>query len=737
MSTETILPTLGAALRTLITATGYRPCLDGKGLDKNLDDLSLEKRPGSNFALLQDCQAQWLRAIRADCGADWSNLIESAWDRHSGFLRSFARDTDTTGMIPVRAREALFRLLVIPELSGFIRRASREISLLDVRTWWEVPFVAWLQVAARQSGLPDSLLWERLANHLEIDERTLERWQQGESIGTKLWPYRATVEALIAGKTLTDRQVDRLTGWLVMVVTLQSLSAELRDSVKRDFYMHDQRPLKSEQQAREQLRREAVDRSSLPLRSQVDPVLADLDRLFADARGHERQIRDRLDWLQTLYERGSPLARAAYGYLWSWFSARLAANLGEKERALELYAVACRQAWWRAGPNQHGILREALCYAVGMGDKVRAKHYWDRCYLLGLNNPPQQELDEQVQRRLSFEFERLFAPQKAAQRVPPAIRCVVEGPFSLSPRDLANPNRKHAQADGRVRYTPLIDAVRFGALEDVKKLVQAGGDPNVIIPESGENALIMALRRACDQKEPEILRYLLTLDISPETVNRSVSTNRETPLKLAIEMADSEVVDRLIVLGADVEQACFKSPSALNYAMALLHDSIHIHEGEAAQLKAYLEGRAPAGSFDAKGGAILDCELPARRQSWFTMLEDPRKRRIFEAVQQYIRRPADARREVVMALLAKGADPNRRYAGFNDHRDRWTPTLFAAQIGDLDVFKAMIEADGDPWASLEEESPMSQKNALWVAVTYCRQEIAEYLRSLQPQHPGC
>lgn len=637
-------------------------------------------------------------------------------------------------MIPARAREALLRLLVIPELSGFIRRASREVPLLDVQTWWKVPFVAWLQLAARQSHLPEAQLRERLANHLDIDERTLARWQQGESIGTKLWPYRATVEALIAGKTLTARQMDCLTGWLVMAVALQSLSAELRDSIKRDFHMHGQLQLKSEQQVREQLKREAADRSSLPLRDQVAPVLADLDRLFADARGNQRQIRDRLDWLWALCERGSPLARVAHEYLWSWLSARLAANLGDEERALELYAAACRQAWWRAGPNQHGILHEALCYAVGVGDKVHAKHYWDKCYLLGLNNPPQQELDAQVLRRLSFEFERLFAPQKAAQRIPPAMRVeVMDKPFSLSSRDLENPNALRKQADERIRYTPLMNAVLWGELEHVKTLVQAGGDPNVFIPESGENAVIMALRRACDRQSVEILQYLLTLDIRPETANRPASTKRETPLQLAIDMADAEVVDRLIVLGADVEKACFQSPSALNYAMALLHDSIHIQEGEAAQLNAYLEGRAPASSFDAKGGAILDCELPARRQDWHAMLAEPRKRQIFEAMRQCIRRPADARREVVMTLLAKGADPNRRYAGFNYHRDRWTPTLFAAQIGDLDVFKAMVAKGGDPWASLDEDHPMGEKNALWVAVAYKRNSVVEYLRALLPE----
>lgn len=212
------------------------------------------------------------------------------------------------------------------------------------------------------------------------------------------------------------------------------------------------------------------------------------------ARGYgpnQQPIRDRLNWLRALCERCSPAIGAAHEYLWLWLSARLAANLGDKENALKLYATACCEAWWRAGPNQHALLHEALCFAVGIGKKVQANHYWDKCFLLGLNRPPKRELDEQKMHLLSTEFERLYAPQKAAQRIPPAIRYVV-GPFVLSSKDLTNPNRKRAQADGRVRYTPLMEAVLLGALDDVKKLVLAGGDPNVFIPESGENALIIA-----------------------------------------------------------------------------------------------------------------------------------------------------------------------------------------------------------------------------------------------------
>jgi len=734
MSNPAVLPTPGEALRALITASGFRPYFANIGLDKDLDDQAEENRQGSNFDLLQDCQAQWLGAIRKDCGASWSNLIESAWHRHSTLLRSLARNTDTTGMIAEHAQHALLRLLIVPELSAVIRRASLEIKLLNVQQWWEAPFTTWLQTAAQQSKLPVDKLLERFANYLDIDERTLERWQSGDRIKKTLWPYQATTKAMFHESGLSARQAQHLTGWLAMAVAVQSLPAKLRDDIKRDFHLPSVRSGLNEQKLIAQLKREAADRNCLPIRDQVTPVLAELDRLFADARGNEQKIRDRLNWIHAHCERGSPLVRTAHEYLWMWLSARLAANFGEKDNALKLYSAACLEAWWRAGPNQHPIFHEALCYAVGVGDKVQANHYWDKCYLLGLNNPPKQDLDDQVMRRISFEFERLFAPQRAKKQIPPAMRCVlIDKPFSLSARELANPNRKIAQADGRVRYTPLMNAVLQGTLEEVKQAVHAGADPSLIIPESGENALIMALRRAYDCKDPDILQYLLALDISAEVANRPASTKRETPLQIAINMGDAGVVSRLVAFGADVELPCFTSPSALVYAMALLHDSIHVNDP--AQLNAYLEGRVPGDSFDAKGGAILDCELPAKRQALMSTLEEPRMKLIFDSVASYYRRSADAQRQVVIALLENNADPNRRYADFNGHRDMWTPTLFAAQIGDLDVLKAMIKAGGNPWLSLDNESPLNEKNALWVAVAYKRHAVVDYLQAQLPHSP--
>ena len=730
MIPQVILPTPSETLRALITASGYRPHFVHIGLDKDLDDQAESKRKSSNFELLQSCETQWLCAIRSDCGADWSNLIESAWQRYSHFLRTLTTQADTTGMLAEPAQNAIHKMLLVPELSAIIRRASIEIPVIKMQQWWEAPFSTWMQSAARLSNISEGELLNRLANHLDIDERTLERWQNGDVIKKTLWPYKETAQVMLDDAGLSSKTLEHLTGWLVMAVAGQSLSVELLDQIKQDFNLHGQRPLQNQQQFIGKLNQAAADRNSLPVRNQTAPVLKDLAMLFVDVHTNELKIRDRLKWLRDHCDRNGLAVHAAHDYLWFWYSAKLAANLEDKDNALKLYTSACSKAWWRAGTNQIAILHEALCYAVGVGDKVRANEYWDKAFLHGLNNPPKMELDEQHLRRLSFEFERLFAPQKAKQRIPTAVRYVVmDEPFSLTAKELANPNRISAQADSRVRYTPLMNAVLLGTLVDVQQAIEAGANPNLIIPESGENALIMALRRAHDRKQPEILEYLLTLEISPKTANHPASSKRDTPLKIAIEMGSAEVVNRLIYLGVDVEQLCFHSPSALTYAIAIYHDIINF--GKPEHLNSYFDGRVPADSNDAKNGAIFDCELAGVRKPRMSMFEKPQKKLIFEALKSHYVPSVNAARQVVMTLLENKADPNRRYPDGNGYKSLWTPTLFAAQLGELDLLKAMIKAGGNPWLLLDDdESPLNGKDALWIAVIYKRQAVIEYLNTL-------
>ena len=738
MSKDTIIPRLGDLLRALIKAAGYRPHLVLIGQDKDLDDLANEddERRGSRFDRLQSIEDVCSNALALDCGKDWAETFRYAWFRTAEALQGLAQNLDVTPLSTAEGQRLISQHFTAPMLAGFLTLAASRRAAPDFEQWGSSPFKAWLAFASHHTKVPEEKLLTNLGNELDADPRTMERWLAGEPVGKLGWPYAPKVAAAI-GKDASAPEIPLLSGWLLLACAYQSLSTELRDVVKRNLSLRSQQPwgLEDTLRAISQASHRAGD---VPLRRQIIPLLDTIQMMFS-TKGHDKKaLQERLDQLLGLIERADPGLQSAYRYIHAWFAARNAALLGKKEAALDLYAKAASGAWWQAGQNQHPILNEALLYAVGVGDKDAANGYWDKTFMLGLNQRPKRPLDTQELRRIAFGFEQMFAPQKAKDRIPPRVEIrSADDAFNLGNKHLANPNQKTKYAEGRTRRTPLMVAIQEGTLDDVKQLLAAGGDPNDFIPESGEGPLSYAMRRACDRQDTLIMEYLLSLKLSQETVNRPASTKRETPLKIAIEMANAPAVTRLIELGADVEQASDYLPSALCYAMVLLHGSLH--RDDPTQEQAYFSGKTRADSYDAREGAALDIDLARIRQRFYDLKNaSERHRQIFDALLDHMIRPSANHRAVIQALLDGGADANRRYRVEAHHLDEWTLTLFAAQTGDLETFRMLVEHpgnnQGDPDLTLMAPNTLERFDALWVAIDHGRHAIAAYLMEREKRH---
>ena len=724
--TTYVFPQLGSLLRALITSAGYRRRITDLGLDKDLDDLASDSRPGSSCDLMQKIEDAVQRDMAVDCGVQWARLFRSAWHETRNAIQQSVQLVDT-GPIADKSGSEVVRLgFEIPMLSGLVRLAAHEHPGIDIDSWWSSPVAAWVKLAANFAKLTES----EAVSRLHDTPRTTERWMAGEPIRELQWPFRPTVLQVLGGnsgrKQHSPQEVDQLTGWLTFAVAFQSLVIETRELARRDFELRRQHPWSMDEFVTK-LTHHRLIAGVLPISELAIPLLARIDQHFSVDRRSLDAAQSDLNSFQRLIEQEAPHWRRSYQHIHDWFTGRLAAIQGREADAMAFYAKAVEGVWWFGGPDQLPILEEALLYAVGRGNSVAAKHYWDKTFMLGLNRWPKRPLDEQERRRLAFLFERQFSPQKAMDRVPPPVELILrDAPFELSQEHLKSPNRKVKYAEGRTRRTPLMDATCRGSLLDVNRTISAGGDPNDYIKESGEGPLTYAMRRACDRGDPVIMDYLLKLDLSKDTVNRQASTSRETPLKIAIEMADAAAVERLIALGADVEQACDYVPSALCYAMLLLHGSIH--RTDPTQEAAYLAGKARADVHDAKDGAALDIELATRRQRQAALRDaSPRNRAIFDAVMEHYIRPAEPRRKVVCTLLKCGADANRRYKVEPHDLAEWTPTLFAAQVGDIDIFKSLIDHGGNPDLVLMQSSALEKYDALWIGVDHGRHVIVDFL----------
>ncbi|HDR8982639.1 ankyrin repeat domain-containing protein [Burkholderia vietnamiensis] len=727
MTKETAIPRLGHVLRILISAAGYGKYLANIGLDKNLDDLAAEAkdRQSSASALLERIEQVCCEALTLDCGSEWAQFLRQAWLRTRSSIQLLAQHVDTTLMPPEHGAGPFVRNFVVPMLSGFMRLTVELRGGPDLAGWWTNPLRVWISFAAKRTGLDESSLLDNLANEIDADRRTIERWLSGERIGKIGWPYAPKVAAAL-GKPVSELEVQYLAGWLMMACAYQSLSLELRDAVRSDFAQHrvSQWTLGK---AIDEMNHKCFQQRDGTRRTETMRSILEIEEMFSgNVRDHDA-IRERLQRCGAQLEQAPSTVRVSCGFFHDWFSARHVALLGDEKRALALYGKAVSAAWWRAGPNQRLVLDEALQYAVGVGDKDAANAYWDKTFMLGLNHWPKRQLDEQEMRRVAFAFERHFQPHRAKVRIPPPveIRSAIDA-FKPGPKHLASPNQKTKYAEGRTRRTPLMMAIMEGSLDDVKRLVDVGGDPNDFIPESGEGPLSYAMRRACDRRDTSVMDYLLEFDLQQVTVNRHVSTRRETPLKLAVEMAYARAVARLIELGADVEAACDTLPSALCYAMTLFN--VSLHRNDPTQEHAYFAGKTRADAYDAKKGAVLDVDLAACRDGLQQLRNgSDRNRRMWKAVLDYFIRPPEAYREVIRVLLTGKVDTNRRYRVEAYHSAQWTPTLLAAEIGDLDVFRMLVEHGGDPDLTLTPANGLERFDALWVAVDHERPEIVSYL----------
>ncbi|WP_315383572.1 ankyrin repeat domain-containing protein [Microvirgula aerodenitrificans] len=726
MTKETVIPHLGQLLRALIKAGGYRGFLVERGLDKNLDDLAGEAkgRHSTAFELMQGIDDACCKALAEDCGHEWAQLFRQAWFRTREAIQGLVQQVDASLLPPEAGRELFLRQFTIPMLSGFMQLTARLRDGGDAETWLSKPLQAWLVLAARRSRTAEQGLLAKLTEVLDADPRTMARWLSGDPIGKLSWPY-ATKVATVLDKKQADSDVQFLSGWLLVACAIQSVSPEIRAAVQRDVVLRKQQPWALEHAVAK------MNQEGDRLGHSAVTILNEVQHCFEMKSRNDDRLQSLLDQFKRLIERLPSVQQSAYRYIHDWFSARHAALLGNRKTALGLYACALSGAWWRAGPNQHPILNEALIYAVGVGEKDAANVYWDRTFMLGLNRGPKRPLNEQERRRIAFAFEQRFHPLKAKDRIPPAFEFKShDDAFCLSRKYLANPDRKTKYAEGHTRRTPLMLAIQEGTLDEVKQLIAAGGDPNDFIPESGEGPLSWAMRRACDRKDTAIMDYLLGFELHPETVNRPASTIRETPLKIAIEMANASAVARLIELGADVEAACDYLPSALCYAMTMFHGSLH--RDDPTQEDGFFAGKSPADVYDAKEGTVLDVDLAARRKHLRDSVNaSNRHRQIFKDVLDYfIRSPAD-HRKVVQALMDGGADANRRYRVEAHHLAEWTPTLFAAQVGDLAVFKMLVEHTGekrgDPQLTLMPSGKLACFDALWVAIDHGRHPIVSYL----------
>jgi ankyrin repeat protein len=248
-----------------------------------------------------------------------------------------------------------------------------------------------------------------------------------------------------------------------------------------------------------------------------------------------------------------------------------------------------------------------------------------------------------------------------------------------------------ANAATTTGVTALMTAARGGSLGAVKALIARGADVNAAEPSHGQTALMWAV----SQRHADVAQTLIEnrADVRARSItrHRTIQTGNRygdqnsikgsvgetdlggfTPLLFAARSGDLASAKGLLSAGAPVDDTASNGATAMTMAA---------HSGQGAVAKLLLDHGADP---NAAGAGYTPLHAAVLR----------------------------ADRELVIALLAKGADPNakltkgtpsRYYSkdfAFNEMLIGATPLLLAARYGEVEIMKTLGAGGGDPKATL-------------------------------------
>ncbi len=220
--------------------------------------------------------------------------------------------------------------------------------------------------------------------------------------------------------------------------------------------------------------------------------------------------------------------------------------------------------------------------------------------------------------------------------------------------------------------TMLMLAARTGSVEAVSFLMAAGADLQTIEATTGQDALMWATA----ERHPDVVRLLLERGARAGARSKSGFT----PLHFAARTGDIDTAGLLLAAGA-----------GLNETAA---------DGSTPLLVATVRGHTALGSFLLERGADPNVGgfTPLHRAvgSWESELSS----RVSEGNEWRVQGGLRGAEKVafVRALLARGADPNRRVApGLRGTGEAGsTAFLLAAKAGDAEVMRLLLEHGANP-----------------------------------------
>lgn len=413
--------------------------------------------------------------------------------------------------------------------------------------------------------------------------------------------------------------------------------------------------------------------------------------------------------------------KSNFAYWVQWHKARTYVMKGELKEANALYKLGFDECLYRAGINQKYIIEEAIVIAASQEkpDKVFLKHLKNALLMFNYDIPSVQHnessnkfsdiIEDWEVENWRSSFYKVF-PKSGM--FPGANVPEIEAKIGFNgvtdideiKPDYRYPNRKLKIGEKwKKAYPQLVWFADVEKSDVVEKLLKQGANVN-LTSSSGDTAILMALE-ALNLREPfrslddSLFHLLSEHPHSEETMNRCTDKRRLLPLISAVQSGRPEVVDKVLAMGANVNQrGLTDNQTALNACIKMI--------GIAKDPKSYWDSVLQMeltpevlDSIRRANSGMTGFTLKDQLEFLSAQNSDPKFRQILGLLTSIMSGELDNRIDIVkMRLIANrlieaGADINAEHAA---PVKGYTPLMLAAELDEADLFNKMLSKGGNP-----------------------------------------
>ena len=408
-------------------------------------------------------------------------------------------------------------------------------------------------------------------------------------------------------------------------------------------------------------------------------------------------------------------------YFRHWMKARLELHCGELELAIGEYKKAFEQVIYRQGENAVCIIREAIIAACRMPkpDKPFINRLRRMAVMLNIDMAPDGPQNESSRKKApdieeweilafasmfdSYFTKESFFPGAVYPDSPSkdSSVCLIEG--SESDVDLSKPNKEiniGLMGGGSKKMPQLVYFSMMSKSKSVSKLLEAGADVNNLSTNQ-ESAILFAVQEMQvtlfptgtlrDDNFWELAKYNHT----PQTLDTVTAKRKLTPLGCGVQTGRLDVVEKLIEMGANVDQRHdVGNETPLFTAIALI--ARHTRPQEVTRTTEQMKfSDMNLKSLRAHGFGWLPHDLGQLKRSIEKMSQDEDFQEISRINLQLEKEAflkhstAEGFRDIAKHLIKYGANPNAKH---NTALEGYTPLMLAIELDEAELVEAMMES---------------------------------------------